>query len=245
MDSYRNRTCNVLVLGDSHVYWLEQFVAHDLLLFSYRQDVNAIDIVYRGNRGGTVSSMRCDTVFRARRHDLPHAVIVMVGGNDIDKCDVPPQRVGMEVYTLARDLVRCGVNHVTVCQVLRRNSWRHFSYQEGADRVSCVNEFLLAAYGGPGNVAFWKHSGMWQEGADIFRTDGIHFNSLGNFKLYKSVRGAIYQASRLCQPHYIAVSIKLCTCMYVCIIILCINFCSHTLFVPPVYTGSRLHANAI
>ena len=153
MDSYRNRTCNVLVLGDSHVYWLEQFVAHDLLLFSYPQDVNAIDIVYRGNRGGTVSSMRCDNVFRARRHDLPHAVIVMVGSNDIDKCDVPPQRVGMEVYTLARDLVRCGVNHVTVCQVLRRNSWRHFSYQEGADRVSCVNEFLLAACGGPGNVA--------------------------------------------------------------------------------------------
>ncbi len=213
MDSYRNRTCNVLVLGDSHVYWLEQFVAHDLLLFSYPQDVNAIDIVYRGNRGGTVSSMRCDNVFRARRHDLPHAVIVMVGGNDIDKCDVPPQRVGMEVYTLARDLVRCGVNHVTVCQVLRRNSWRHFSYQEGADRVSCVNEFLLAACGGPGNVAFWKHRGMWQEGADIFRTDGIHFNSLGNFKLYKSVRGAIYQANRLCQPHYIAVSIY--TCMYV------------------------------
>ena len=48
-----------------------------------------------------MSSMRCDTVFRARRHDLLHAVIVMVGGNDIDKCDVPPQRVGMEVYTLA------------------------------------------------------------------------------------------------------------------------------------------------
>ena len=241
MDSYRNRTCNVLVLGDSHVYWLEQFVAHDLLLFSYPQDVNAIDIVYRGNRGGTVSSMRCD-VFRARRHDLPHAVIVMVGGNDIDKCDVPPQRVGMEVYTLARDLVRCGVNHVTVCQVLRRNSWRHFSYQEGADRVSCVNEFLLAACGGPGNVAFWKHRGMWQEGADIFRTDGIHFNSLGNFKLYKSVRGGYIPGKPVVSaPLYCRKYIY----MYVCIIILCMNFCSHTLFLPPVYTGSRLHANPI
>ena len=101
MDSYRNRTCNVLVLDDSHVYWLEQFVSHDLLLFRYPQDANAIAIVYRGNRGGTVSSMRCDTVFRARRHGLPHAVIVILGVNDIDKCDVPPQRVGMEVYTLA------------------------------------------------------------------------------------------------------------------------------------------------
>ena len=116
-------------------------------------DVNAIDIVYRGTRGGTVSSMCRDAVFRTGGRDLPHAVIVMVGGNDLDKCGVPPQLVGMEIYTLARDLVSCGVNHVTVCQVLRRNSWRHFSYQEGVDRVSGVNEFLLAACNGPGNVA--------------------------------------------------------------------------------------------
>ena len=64
------------------------------------------------------------------------------------------------------------------------------------------------------------------KGPDIFRTDEIHFNSLGNFKLYKSVRGAIYQASRLCQPHYIAVS--LCTCMYVssyCVLIFVRTHC--------------------
>ena len=67
---------------------------------------------------------------------------------------------------------------------------------------------------------------MWREGADIFRTNEIHFNSLGNFMLYKSVRGAIYQASRLCQPHYIAVS--LCTCMYVssyCVLIFVRTHC--------------------
>ena len=73
MDSYHNRTCNVLVLGDSHVYWLEQFIAHDLLLLRYPQDVNAIDIVYRGTRSGMVSSLRHDGVFRARGHNLPHA----------------------------------------------------------------------------------------------------------------------------------------------------------------------------
>ena len=68
---------------------------------------NAIDIVYRGTRGGTVSSMRRDAVFRYGGLDLPHAVVLMVGGNDLDKCGVPPQLVGMEIYTLARDLVSC------------------------------------------------------------------------------------------------------------------------------------------
>ena len=100
--------------------------------------------------------MRRHALFRSGGRDLPHAVILMVGGNDLYKCGVPPQLVGMEIYKLARDLVSCGVNHVTVCQVLRRNSWRHFSYQEGAHRVSCINEFLLEACSGPGNVAFWK-----------------------------------------------------------------------------------------
>ena len=74
MDSYHNRTCNMLVLGDSHVYWLEQFIAHDLLLLRYPQNVNAIDIVYRGTRGGMVSFLCHDGVFRARGHNLPHAV---------------------------------------------------------------------------------------------------------------------------------------------------------------------------
>ena len=104
--------------------------------------------------------------------------------------------------------LRVVFHNVTVCQILHRNSWRHFSYQEGADRVSCVTEFLLAACSGPSNVAFWKHRGLWQEETELFRSDGVHYNSLGNVKLNKSVRGAIYQASRLCQPHSLAVCAK-------------------------------------
>ena len=80
MDSDHSRACNMLVLGDSRV-------------LRYPQDGNAIDIVYRGTRGGTVSSMRHDTMFRAHGHGLPHAVTIVVGGNDVDNCDVLPQRI--------------------------------------------------------------------------------------------------------------------------------------------------------
>ena len=161
--SYDNRTCNVLVLGDIHVYWLEQFIAHDLLLLRYTPRRTMLMLLTLSIEEREVALSRPCAVFRSGGRDLPHAVIIMVGGNDVDKCGVPPQLVGMEIYTLARDLVSCGVNHMTVCQILRHNSWRHFSYQEGTDRVSGVNEFLLAACSGPGNVAFWKHRGLWQE----------------------------------------------------------------------------------
>ena len=176
-----------------------------------------------------MSSMRCDTVFRARRHDLPHAVIVMVGGNDIDKCDVPPQRVGMEVYTLARDLVRCDVNHVTVCQVLCRNSWRHFSYQEGADRVSCVNEFLLAACVGPGNVAFWKHRGMWWEGARYisYRRNTLQFPR--KFQAVQECTGGYIPGKPVVSaPLYCRKFMYMYVCMYVssyCVLIFVRTHC--------------------
>ena len=64
-------------------------------------------------------------------------------------------------------------------------------FQEVARHVACINEFLAAACSGLEHIAFWKHRGMWQEGASIFRQDGVHFNPRGSFKLYKSVRGAV------------------------------------------------------
>ena len=192
---------NVLMLGDSHVHWLSKFVAAEMPLCQQDLAVSGCEINYRGVRGGTVTSLRNDAILglRASGPGQPDVVIIHAGGNDIDNTGGdPPQLVGMHLYTLARDMVLCGVKHVIVCQVIRRNSWRHLTYSEGATRVSCINEFLLAACSGLQSISFWQHRGMWQEGAQIFRRDGVHFNGLGNFKLYKSVRGALHKAVRVC-----------------------------------------------
>ena len=49
----------VLVLGDSHVYWLERFVASAQVYFapgSFREGLDC-RITFKGCRGGTVTTM--------------------------------------------------------------------------------------------------------------------------------------------------------------------------------------------
>ena len=96
----------------------------------------------------------------------------------------------MRLYEMARYMIKhAGVLRLIVCQVVRRNRWRHLSYD--------INEFLLAVCDGEKGVSFWKHRGLWQAGSDIFRKDGVHLNDLGNRKLLKSIRGAILLAIRM------------------------------------------------
>ena len=192
-----DRPTKVLVLGDSHIHWLQRFIADDLALCPHDLHLTNCEVGYKGIRGGTVASLRSSFDF-SKGATKPDAVILHIGGNDIDNASsIPPQFVGMQLYIFAKELVAAGVANVIVCQVIRRRSWRNFDFQEGARHVTCINEFLAAACSGLEHIAFWKHRGMWQEGAPIFCADGVHFNPLGSFKLYKSVRGAVMQACRM------------------------------------------------
>ena len=191
----------VLVHGHSHVYWLDRFIHTDRPNGPVMQRNLALcdcDVVFLGIRGATVLSLHTGAVLRQVRHIDPDIVILHVGGNDIDnKSGPPPQLVGMRIYTLAQTLVQQGVGTVMVSQVVRRNRWRHFSHMEGTERVARINEFLVAACSGVKNVFMWKHRGMWPPERGLFRGDGVHFNDPGNFKFYKSIRGAILHAVKL------------------------------------------------
>ena len=192
----------VLVMGHSYVHWLERFAADQDKMpgaGSRTLKFHDCDVAYMGVRGATVDSLRTQAVLREVRRTSPDVVILHVGGNDIDaKSRLSPQLIGMRLYEMARDMIKhAGVLRVIVCQVVRRNRWRHLSYDEGAGRVSDINEFLLAVCDGEKGVSFWKHRGLWQAGSDIFRKDGVHLNDLGNRKLLKSIRGAILLAIRM------------------------------------------------
>ena len=94
----------------------------------------------------------------------------------------------MRLYVYAQALVTLGVKRVVVGQIVRRQSWRHISYEEGTTRVTEVNEFLTAVCDDP-HASFWRHQGFWNVQRQIFRPDGVHFNDLGNHKLFRSVKG--------------------------------------------------------
>ena len=188
-DSARVR---VLVMGHSYVHWLERFAADQSKLPNSRNLLfDQCDVVYIGVRGATVDKLRSQSNLREVRRLSPDVVILHVGGNDIDQ-GVAPQMIGMQVYQLARELIRLDIKRVIVCQVIRRNQWRHLVYDEGVKSVSDINEFLMAACDGDYGVSFWKHR------SELFRQDGVHLNELGNIKFIKSIKGAILQAITIC-----------------------------------------------
>ena len=99
----------------------------------------------------------------------------------------------MRLFEFPKSLVSQGVERVVVTQVLRCQSFRHLSIEEGSRRVLEINEFL-AAVCDTEHIRFWKHKGMWNLPLIISRRDGVHFNDLGNYKLWLSVRGAVFLA---------------------------------------------------
>ena len=83
--------------------------------------------------------------------------------------------------------------HAVVCQIVRRQCVRRYSWEDGTQRVADTNEFLKAVCDTE-RLSFWYHRGFWQSQRNIFRGDGVHFNDLGNYKLWRSVKGAVFVA---------------------------------------------------
>ena len=189
-----------LVLGDSHVFWLERFHKEQRLVIP-NLCMRAEDHVgMLGIRGGTVPSLKSAMTVKFIKTFAPELVILHVGGNDLDsKSRPPPQLVGMRIFECAKQIISLGVSRVVVCQIVRREKWRQFSYEAGTMAVTDANEFMQAACGGHATISFWKHKGLWSSERAAFRLDGVHFNNLGNYKLLRSIRGAIITASKSVQ----------------------------------------------
>ena len=70
---------NILIIGHSHAYWLEQFVNASGLFANFEKQGYKCKISFLGIRGATVSSFRSSAVMaRIRRHS-PQIVLTMLG----------------------------------------------------------------------------------------------------------------------------------------------------------------------
>ena len=197
-----SRFCNVkslvLVIGDSHVFWLKQFiVSSDVRVCPGTSVFEAQDcrVKFAGYRGGTTRSLSSHSeIAQILDRELPRVAVLSVGANDIDTpCRAETLKAGMRLYELAKTLIRHGVERVVVCQVVRRQAWRHITVNEGSQRVQEMNEFLKSVCH-TNRISFWAHKGFWASSKNIFRRDQIHLNDHGNYKLWRSVKGAVFLA---------------------------------------------------
>ena len=163
----------VLVLSDSHVYWLERFAAFDRGRF-------------------------CVRVF-PRGFGWPDRLQRLSGryGCYYGKEPGFGSFTGSRV-TRRRALVQRVVQQVVVCQVVRRKSCCHLTQVAGTARVAEINECLRAVCDDE-HLSFWRHKGFWNSQKEIFRRDGVLFNARGNIKLWKSVHCSCFGAMKRLQ----------------------------------------------
>jgi len=121
----------------------------------------------------------------------PTIVVIHLGGNDLDNPTVKPAAVGMSLFELAKFIsVNSGAT-VVLSQVLFRERWRNHSSSQGNARVKTLNEFLSAVCQDCDGIKFWCHRNLWKSKQNLYRSDGVHLSPLGNYKFYRSIRGAI------------------------------------------------------
>jgi hypothetical protein len=109
-------------------------------------------------------------------------------GNDISS--LPLEVVGLqikELVVLLRETYKVKV--VCVCLVTPRWRNRHFN-------KTCLiqNNYLTVVLKHIPKVLSWLHRGFTQPSVTPFLRDGVHFNKIGQYNLYRSYRGAILNA---------------------------------------------------
>ena len=192
---------NILVLGDSHVFWLDSFLRSaglTELLGELHISGRPCRVEYLGIRGATVATFLTPTL-RARIDSFhSDAAVICLGGNSISGSDQSDLvMVALDIHRLVARLVQSGVRSVAVCQVCLRLKWRNdVSFDVGATRVAQLNSHLEAFSGDMPYVFFWRHKRLWSSTMPVFRGDGCHYNDAGNYRLCRSVRGAILAAAR-------------------------------------------------
>ena len=186
-----NSTPRVLILGHSFIKRLKQFVRNNSNDFDLDFQISLpVLIRWHGVGGRTVEkTLTFDThVLHSFRPDV---VILQLGSNDL--VTLSPLRVGSAIDEFVHFLHdSCGVQLVCVCQTIRR-----FSAEAFNTKVGMLTRYLRVVLDPIPYAMFWGHRGFWQAKDNFYTPDGVHLNSRGQRKLYRSLRGAVLRSLRL------------------------------------------------
>ena len=135
-------------------------------------------------RGATVSSFRgAGGMTHIRQHSSHILVLVMLGGNDICSCSSCSQHlVASGLCLLATELLAIGVQQVGLCQIEHRGKCRQCSVEEGTERADSVNARLDTECHGSVSQFYWRHKSLWTSPVQVFRSDQVHYNDVGNLR---------------------------------------------------------------
>ena len=191
-------------MGHSLVHRLAAFVQKKRHLHAFVNLHTIADIHFHGVGGRTIKKFRKFDLAVVRQI-APKVIVLELGSNDLVNLSgagparpggrLSPQTVGSELENLVRELHEAySVEFVVVGQVLRRRT-------RDADECNCkvgkLHQYLKVVLEQLPFCYYWRHSGFWNSKRDLYLPDGVHLNSLGNYKFLRSIRGAVLRAIKL------------------------------------------------
>ncbi|XP_061170442.1 uncharacterized protein LOC133179795 isoform X2 [Saccostrea echinata] len=126
----------------------------------------------------------------------PQMVFLQVGGNDQDNNKIAVDTLVRQIQSYANYLVLgCGVRHVVIGQILRRN--RRGDYNSRVVEANCCLQNWASSLD---HISFHQHHGFWKDLSFLSR-DGVHIrcsrtDSSQMRKYLQSVKRAVLRASR-------------------------------------------------
>ena len=181
----------VLMLGHSfirrlHTFLLRNFNAQIADNFSLPGDL----VIRWHGIGGR-------TVFKTKKFDLsavedfaPDVVVLQLGTNDL--ANTSAVETGSAIEDLCRLLHESyGVQVICVCQTLHRHDAPLFNRQ-----VNLLSQYLKVVLEPLSYTIYWRHRGFWRAKSRFLVRDGVHLNNRGNYKYFRSLRGAVLRCRR-------------------------------------------------
>ena len=185
-------TPRVLLLGHSFLKRMHQLIRNPSN--ALREDLGIslpCTFKWHGIGGRTVAKVLHNDLGIVKAFS-PDVVILQLGTNDLSQ--QPAATVGSQIEDLVRHLHdHCGVKLIYVCQTIRRET---ASVGFNA-KTRLLIQYLRVVLEPLPYAIYWAHRGFWNTSSRIFLHDGVHLNGLGQYKLYRSYRGAVLNALRL------------------------------------------------
>ena len=183
----------ILILGHSFIRRLHVFLLQNSNeVFARNLHIDGdLCIKWHGIAGRTIS--------KVIRHDLGIAekfasefVVIQLGTKNNDLSSLSAVETGSALEDLPRLLHESyGVQRVCVCQTIFRSNAPLFNRQ-----VKLLTKYLKVVLEPIPYVLYWRHRGFWNCKSRFLTKDGIHLNHFGQYKFFRSLRGAVLQCLR-------------------------------------------------
>lgn len=186
---------SALILGHSFVKRLKNDILKQFdARTSFNFDLQSQVAVHMFGIGGR-------TVDKVRAYDLPvvaklepDIIILELGTNDLT-C-FRPEVVGSKIVDLVSYLLETfSVRVIGVCLVIPRGKSSTDASMFNRS-VSIFNQYIKVVFEDYTNVFCWSHDSLMKPESYLL-DDDVHLNSYGQYKLYRSYRGAILKAMKL------------------------------------------------